>query len=94
MRREAWFLFVHPNENGVINTEDLLGDQLIEEMESWGFKDLILTQEEEYVTDMNWKLAIDTFGETYHFSPCIKILYLNPFMETFKCLTPLKGMQD
>lgn len=84
------FLFVHPNENGVINTEDLLGDQLIEEMESWEFKDLILTQEEEYVTDMNWKLAIDTFGETYHFSTLHKDTLFESFygnvqmFDTFK----------
>ena len=81
---------MHPNENGVINTEDLLGDQLIEEMESWEFKDLILTQEEEYVTDMNWKLAIDTFGETYHFSTLHKDTLFESFygnvqmFDTFK----------
>ena len=70
------FLFVHPKENGVIDTQDLLGDKLIEEMDSWGFKDLVLTQEEEYVTDMNWKLAIDTFGETYHFSTPVSYTHL------------------
>jgi nitrite reductase/ring-hydroxylating ferredoxin subunit len=73
------FLFVHPKENGVIDTQDLLGD-----------KDLVLTQEEEYVTDMNWKLAIDTFGETYHFSTLHKDTLFESFygnvqmFDTFK----------
>ena len=62
------FLWVHPSEDGEINLNDLLGSDLINEFDNWNFEKLLLTNEEEYVTDMNWKLAIDTFGETYHFS--------------------------
>ncbi len=40
----------------------------MKEFDSWGFENLVLGEEVEYVTDMNWKLAIDTFGESYHFS--------------------------
>ena len=62
------FLWVHPNSKGEISLKDLLGDKLEEEFSAWDFDKLILSNEEEYQTDMNWKLAIDTFGETYHFS--------------------------
>ena len=51
----------------------------MEELDSWGFEDLILGEETEYVTDMNWKLAIDTFGESYHFST----LHKNSLFESF-----------
>ena len=38
-----------------------------------------LGNEENYVTDMNWKLAIDTFGETYHFS----VLHKDSLFQSF-----------
>ena len=62
------FLWVHPNSSGEINLDELLGDKLNEEFSAWDFDRLVLSHEDEYQTDMNWKLAIDTFGETYHFS--------------------------
>ena len=61
------FLWVHPSREGTINFEQLLGEDLVKEFESWNFESLVFEHQEEYVTDMNWKLAIDTFGETYHF---------------------------
>jgi len=73
------FLWVHPNPKGEIDLNNLFGSKLIEEFESWGFQNLILTNEEEYETEMNWKLAIDTFGETYHFST----LHRNTLFNTF-----------
>ena len=51
----------------------------MEEFEAWGFQNLILTHEEDYITEMNWKLAIDTFGETYHFSTLHKNSLFNSF---------------
>jgi len=51
----------------------------MEEFETWGFQNLILTNEEEYETEMNWKLAIDTFGETYHFSTLHRNTLFNNF---------------
>jgi nitrite reductase/ring-hydroxylating ferredoxin subunit len=62
------FLWVHPNADGEINLNDLLGGKLEQEFEAWDFDRLVLSNEDEYQTEMNWKLAIDTFGETYHFS--------------------------
>ena len=73
------FLWVHPLETGEINLNELLGSRLIEEFSSWNFDQLVLGNEENYVTDMNWKLAIDTFGETYHFS----VLHKDSLFQSF-----------
>ena len=73
------FLWVHPNPKGKIDLNNLFGSKLMEEFESWGFQNLVLTNEEEYVTEMNWKLAIDTFGETYHFPTLHRNTLFNNF---------------
>lgn len=73
------FLWVHPNPKGEIDLNNLFGSKLMEEFETWGFQNLILTNEEEYETEMNWKLAIDTFGETYHFSTLHRNTLFNNF---------------
>jgi hypothetical protein len=59
--------------------KELLGDKLEEEFSAWDFDKLIFSNEEEYQTDMNWKLAIDTFGETYHFS----VLHKDSLFQSF-----------
>ena len=73
------FLWVHPSSEGDIDLSELLGERLIEEFDSWDFESLIFANEETYSTDMNWKLAIDTFGETYHFS----VLHKDSLFESF-----------
>ena len=73
------FLWVHPNSKSEINLKDLLGVKLEEEFSAWDFNKLIFSNEEEYQTDMNWKLAIDTFGETYHFS----VLHKDSLFQSF-----------
>jgi phenylpropionate dioxygenase-like ring-hydroxylating dioxygenase large terminal subunit len=60
------FLWVHPDPNGVIDANQLI-DGLADDMDSWQFGELILADETSYETRINWKLATDTFGETYHF---------------------------
>ena len=60
-------LWVHPKPEGSIDLDDLLGD-LIPEFEAWGWDDLIRLGSDRYDVRLNWKLANDTFGETYHFS--------------------------
>ena len=44
------FLWVHPNPKGEIDINNLFGSKLMEEFETWGFQNLILTNEEEYET--------------------------------------------
>ena len=73
------FLWVHPSSEGDIDLSEILGERLIEEFDSWDFESLIFANEETYSTDMNWKLAIDTFGETYHFS----VLHKDSLFESF-----------
>jgi phenylpropionate dioxygenase-like ring-hydroxylating dioxygenase large terminal subunit len=60
------FLFVHPRAGGELDAAALLAG-LDQEFETWGFQDLVPIGGDTYETPMNWKLAIDTFGETYHF---------------------------
>jgi len=73
------FLWVHPSTDGVIDLDDLLGEDLKQEFDSWNFESLMFANQDTYETDMNWKLAIDTFGETYHFS----VLHKDSLFESF-----------
>ena len=59
-------LFVHPKADGAIDVDALLGD-LAPEFENWHFEELVYVGESVIEKDLNWKLANDTFGETYHF---------------------------
>ena len=61
------FLWVHPKPEGKIDVDSLLGG-LAPEFESWGWDGLQNLGRESYEVRLNWKLANDTFGETYHFS--------------------------
>ena len=60
-------LFVHPDPQGVINVDDLLTSELADELESWKLDELVVADQDNYDIACNWKLAVDTFGETYHF---------------------------
>mgnify|MGYP001816559886 CR=1 FL=1 len=72
------FLWVYPNPKGRIAADELLGG-LSDDMDSWDFGKLILADETTYDMRLNWKLAIDTFGETYHF----KRLHRNTLSQIF-----------
>lgn len=60
-------LWVHPSTDGQLDMDTLMGG-LAPEFTAWNFSELTYLGEDTYETPMNWKLAIDTFGETYHFS--------------------------
>lgn len=72
------FLWVHPDPGGDIDADALLGG-LADDMDSWEFGNLILASETSYDMRLNWKLATDTFGETYHF----KRLHRNTLAQMF-----------
>jgi phenylpropionate dioxygenase-like ring-hydroxylating dioxygenase large terminal subunit len=72
------FLFVHPKADGKLNAATLLAG-LDQEFETWDFKNLIHIGDDTYETPMNWKLAIDTFGETYHFEKLHRDTLANVF---------------
>lgn len=60
-------LFVHPDPDGTIDVDSLLTTALCEEIESWRLDELVVADRDNYEIACNWKLANDTFGETYHF---------------------------
>ena len=60
-------LFVHPKPDGQLDVDTLLGE-LVPEISQWQFNEGIVYQAETIIDKpLNWKLANDTFGETYHF---------------------------
>lgn len=62
------FLVVHPQVDGVVDIDDLLGEKLAAELGNWEFDKCEFKGESSIEKDLNWKLANDTFGENYHFS--------------------------
>jgi phenylpropionate dioxygenase-like ring-hydroxylating dioxygenase large terminal subunit len=64
----AGFLFVHPQPGGTLDIEGLLGPELLEELQGWNFSEYIRVADIDIDMKLNWKLANDTFGETYHFA--------------------------
>jgi phenylpropionate dioxygenase-like ring-hydroxylating dioxygenase large terminal subunit len=71
-------LFVSPDPEGQLDVDAALGD-LAPELESWRLERFVRHGDARYEHAMNWKLAIDTFGETYHFDA----LHRNTLAETF-----------
>jgi len=71
-------LFVHPSPKGQLDVDELLGG-LGPELEGWNFDKLIYAGESVFRNDLNWKLANDTFGETYHFPRLHKNTLANLF---------------
>ena len=60
-------LWIHPQADGHLDVTELLGD-LGTEMNGWNVQDMVYMGETVIDKKLNWKLANDTFGETYHFS--------------------------
>ncbi|MCP5025726.1 MAG: Rieske 2Fe-2S domain-containing protein [Actinomycetia bacterium] len=60
-------LWVHPDPGESLDAAALLGPELDAEIESWDFGRNRLLTTDTYDAKLNWKLAMDTFGETYHF---------------------------
>lgn len=60
-------LLVHPQRDGEIDVERQL-EGLGPDFDNWGFDRYVHVGNDVYDMPLNWKLAIDTFGETYHFS--------------------------
>jgi phenylpropionate dioxygenase-like ring-hydroxylating dioxygenase large terminal subunit len=60
-------LWVHADPSGNIDVDALLGAELADELAHWRLDELHCSDRDSYDVACNWKLAIDTFGETYHF---------------------------
>ena len=72
-------LFVNPDPEGTIDLDHLLGEWFNDEFPTWDFDQLQPLTRDAYDTACNWKLAMDTFGETYHFSVLHKDTLFNGF---------------
>lgn len=60
-------LVVHPNVDGVVNIDELLGDELANELGHWDLPATNYLGSSTLDKNTNWKIANDTFGENYHF---------------------------
>jgi len=69
-------LFVHPQTDGELAIDEMLGD-LATELDAWNLEEFGHQYATRYNHAMNWKLANDTFGETYHF----EVLHKNTLAE-------------
>ncbi|MGI9602770.1 MAG: aromatic ring-hydroxylating oxygenase subunit alpha [Acidimicrobiales bacterium] len=58
-------IWVHPRADGELDVDALL-QGLGPELDEWGLGQLAFAGESLMERDLNWKLAVDTFGETYH----------------------------
>lgn len=61
-------LWVSPEKDTSINLDDLLGPELSDELDSWDMTEATRHDSTTFPHACNWKLAVDTYGETYHFS--------------------------
>ncbi|MFT7246498.1 MAG: phenylpropionate dioxygenase-like ring-hydroxylating dioxygenase large terminal subunit [Candidatus Azotimanducaceae bacterium] len=59
-------LWVHPQPDGLLDIDELLGP-LADEIASYNLGGLVHGGAKTITMNLNWKLANDTFGETYHF---------------------------
>lgn len=61
-------LFVHPQTDGLLDIDALLGPELASELATWELGRAEYVGESILDMPLNWKIANDTFGEVYHFA--------------------------
>jgi len=61
-------LWVHPSAKGQIDINKILDAELSRELESFDLSNYLYAGGRTIDKKLNWKLANDTFGETYHFA--------------------------
>lgn len=85
-------LWVHPDPEGSFDLDKLLGEELNAELASWKLETVSLQGDAVYDHPMNWKLAIDTFGETYHFTALHKDTLAQDFYGNCRCMTLMSAI--
>ena len=78
------FLWVNPDPNETLDVDAVLGG-LAPEFEAWNWGGLQKFGQDTYDMELNWKLAIDTFGETYHFTTLHKNTLAQDFYGNVQC---------
>ena len=76
---------MHPDPNGTIDLDHLLGEWFNDEFPTWNFDTVEPLTRDAYDTACNWKLAMDTFGETYHFPVLHRDTLSNGFHGNVQC---------
>jgi nitrite reductase/ring-hydroxylating ferredoxin subunit len=97
-------LWVHPQPDGSLDIDELLGKPLADELASYKLGDLAHGGVKTITMNLNWKLANDTFGETYHFAKLHKntlakiipgnTLHLEEFGPHHRFVTAAANLQD
>ncbi|MEM9042792.1 MAG: SRPBCC family protein [Actinomycetota bacterium] len=78
-------LYVHPQPDGVIDPTAMFPDDLAAELAEWNNGELTYLDRDSYDVACNWKLAMDTFGETYHFAALHKDTLFHSFHANVQC---------
>lgn len=78
-------LYVHPQVNGHIDIDELLGEELADELDAWNIGELGYIGEDSYPATCNWKIAMDSFGETYHFTTLHQNTLAREFYGNVQC---------
>lgn len=97
------FLIIHPNPEGSIDLAELF-QGLEADFANWGWEKYVLGLEQTLDMKLNWKLATDTFGETYHFKRLHKdtlannfhgdVLSYRTYKRNHRMVLCLKGIDD
>lgn len=72
------FIWAHPDPQGAIDADSLF-EGVADDFAHWGFEYYGFGTEKDLDMSMNWKLATDTFGETYHFKRLHRDTLANDF---------------
>ena len=99
---DSGLLWVHPNPDASIDMQALLGE-LGQEFPSFDMQNQIAVGQTKIEKSLNWKLANDTFGETYHFGKLHKDtlgrlyygnnLHFEEFGRNHRFVTANRGME-
>ena len=60
-------LAIHSQSDSIVDIDSLLGDELSDELSSWQMDKASFLGTTPLDVPINWKIAVDTFGENYHF---------------------------
>ena len=78
-------LYVHPDPDGVIDPDEMFPPELAAELAEWNYGELTYLDADSYDVACNWKLAMDTFGETYHFASLHQDTLFSVFHGNVQC---------
>ena len=97
------FIMVHPDPKGVIDP-DVVFEGIAPDLENWDWGRYELGFAQTLDMKMNWKLATDTFGETYHFKRLHRdtlannfhgdVLSYRTYERNHRMILCLKGIDD